>query len=96
MVNSLHGRFAGADMRKQLDSMRQAAMERAMDRDYDLARGHLGHEADTYGFEKDKGDTAETLGWVNIGLSGLEGYAEMMNKRKEAKQKISLASLYKK
>ncbi len=41
---------------------------------------------DIYDFEKDQHGTAENIGWANIGLSGLRGYADMKNKKKISRQ----------
>ena len=102
LVDELLGLYADADMRKQLGAMRQASTDKAMDRSYELSRdrldlaGELGGSRldmneDVLDFEKDQHDTAETLGWLNIGASGLRGYADMKNRKKMAKQWNSLA-----
>ena len=82
LVNSLHGRYADADMRKQLNSMRQAAMNKRMDRSLELSEGRLDLEKDAMDFGEGQNQTAENLGWANIALSGLTGYADMKNRKK--------------
>lgn len=82
LVNSLHGRYADADMRKQLNSMRQASMNKRIDRDLELANERLDLKEDAVDFRGDQNKTAENLGWANIALSGLTGYADMKNKKK--------------
>jgi hypothetical protein len=47
-------------------------------------RQALAEEEFDYG--KDAADTAQNLGWANIGLSGLFGYQGMRDKKKEAQR----------
>ena len=82
LVNELHGLYADADMRKQLGAMRQASMDKRMDRSLELGEGRLGMTEDIYDFQKGQYKTAENLGWGNIALSGLAGYADMQHKKK--------------
>ena len=96
LVNQLHGRFADADMRKQLSSMRQASMNKRMDRDVELSEKSLDLRKDAIDFRGDQGQTAENLGWANIALSGLSGYADMKNRKKLGKSLQDFAELYKK
>jgi hypothetical protein len=107
LVNELHGRYADADMRKMLGAMNQASRNKQMDRRYELGRGRLdldkelggkrlSQKEDIYDFEKDQYKTAENLGWGNIALSGLTGYADMRNRKKLSKDFLGLISMYKK
>ena len=105
LVNELHGRYADVDMRKMLGAMNQASRNKQMDRSYELGRGRLdlstesgrkglGMKEDIYDFEKDQYKTAENLGYANIALSGLTGYADMRNRKKLSKDVLSLISMY--
>ena len=85
LVNELHGIYADVDMRKQLAAMNQASRSKQMDRHYDLSKERLGMREDIQDFEKDQLKTAEGLGWGNIALSGLSGYADMYHKKKQSK-----------
>jgi hypothetical protein len=91
LVNELHGLYADQDMRKQLGAMKQATMNKRMDRDVALGERRLGMKQDAYDFEKDQSKTAENLGWGNMALSGLAGFADMQNRKKHAKNIEGLA-----
>ena len=95
MIDELASAYADADMRKQLMAMKSAAIGKSQERALELGRERLetGRELsegqydlrkDIYRHDKDMSDTAEILGWGNIGLSGLLGYGDMKHKKKMA------------
>ena len=105
LVNELSGMYAGDDMRKQLNAMRQATVDKAHDRSYEMGRDRLdlsrtlgegGLDLTRKGIDYAKGeaDTAENLGYLNIGLSGLAGISDMHYKKKQTKLLESLASKF--
>ena len=96
LVNELSGIYAGADMQKQLQAMRLASDVKRMDRHADLSerrfdlsstlrQGEHDLKQEAYKVNKDEMQTAENLGWANIGLSGIAGYSDMKYKKKQAK-----------
>jgi len=46
-------------------------------------------------FAKDEANKAETIGYLDVGVSGLSGLADLKEKKNRAKQLRSLASYYK-
>ena len=97
LIDEMHGMYADADMRKQLDAMRQSTIDTSRTRAYELAKerqdfaGNIGTQKlnmaqDEYDFDKSQNKTAEMLGYGNIGLAGLRGYADMVNRKKLAGQ----------
>ena len=105
LIDQMHGMYADADMRKQLNAMRQSTVDTSRTRAYELAKdrqelsGELGTRRldmaqDAYKFDKDQNKTAEMLGYGNIGLAGLSGYADMVNRKKLSGQLSSLIDLY--
>ena len=105
LIDEMHGMYADADMRKQLNAMRQSTVDTSRTRAYELAKdrqelsGELGTRRldmaqDAYKFDKDQNKTAEMLGYGNIGLAGLSGYADMVNRKKLSGQLSSLIDLY--
>ena len=123
LVDELDGMYADKDMKKQLQSMRDATTSKRMDRRAELGRsrldlsgelgrgrldlrGELGRKrldlnqltgqqgldmrSNVYDFEKDQNDTAELLGYGNIALSGLRGYADMQYRKKLADELTGL------
>ena len=86
LIEELHGIYADVDIRKQLGAMRQATMGKRMDRSVSMASERMGMAEDVLDFEKGQHKTAEMLGWGNIGLSGLRGYADLLNKKKLTKE----------
>ena len=105
LVNELSAMYAGEDMQKQLTAMRQASTDKARDRSYEMGRGRLDLSR-TLGegeldlaregikYAKDEADTAETLGYLNIGLSGVSGLSDIHHKKKQTKLLESLASKF--
>ena len=93
LVNELHGLYADADMRKQLGAMRQAAQNKRMDRSLELSGGRLGLREDAFDMQMGQNRTAENLGWGNIALSGLTGYADMQNRKKLGRSLDRIAGL---
>jgi len=103
LVNELHGLYADADMRKQLQAMRIAAADKQRDRNYELSRerldlagelgrGRQGMAEDAYDFQKGQNRTAENLGWGNIALSGLRGYGDMKYRKKLSEELRGLSA----
>ena len=101
LVDELAGLYAGADMQKQLQSMRIASDvkegERAenlaskrLDLSGELGRRRLGMAERDIDYSEGANRTAEMLGWGNIGLSGLSGYLNMRDKKKQAARTQSL------
>jgi len=94
LIDELSGIYADADMKKQLSAMRSASIGKEQERSLELGRerldlsrseGRYDLAKDRYRHEKDMSDTAEILGWGNIGLSGLTGYGDMKHKKKMTK-----------
>jgi hypothetical protein len=106
LVNELGGIYAGADMQKQLQAMRIASDVKRQDRHADISerkfdlsstlrQGEFDLAEDAYKNNKSDMRTAENLGWGNVALSGLTGYANMRHKKKQSKTLADIAtSLY--
>jgi hypothetical protein len=105
LVDELSGLYAGADMQKQLQAMRFATQKKAQEdttrlrsQSLDLSkelrgRGQALSEKE-FDYAKDQADTAQLYGWGNIGLSGLSGYLNMRDKKREAQRWKTLAEQY--
>ena len=96
LIDELSGMYAGEDMRKQLQSMKIASGVKEQDRNVDmtgrkidlnetLRQGEFDLDKKAYKNTKDELNTAENLGYLNIGLSGLTGLGAMHQKKKKAK-----------
>ena len=105
LISELDSVYADKDMKDQLAAMRAAAVEKEQDRRYDLAKegfefskqmgeADLSMAKDAIKYGKNQNDTAENLGYWNMGLSGLFGATDLMKKRNMAKKYKSLAELY--
>ena len=101
LIGELDSLYADRDMKEQLRAMDAAALGKERDRQYDLSKerfefskkmgeADLGMAKDARSFMKDSQKTAENLGWANVGLSGLFGVSDMMEKRKKANRYESL------
>ena len=105
MIDELGSVYADADMQKQLAAMKSAAIGKSQERALELggerlaakrelSEGRYDLRKDTYEHQKDMSDTAEILGWGNIGLSGLVGYGDMKHKKKMTKLYQGLMDKY--
>jgi len=105
LIDELDAMYAGQDMKNQLQAMRSAALEKERDRRYNLAKESFDYQKqmgeteldmakDAQKYAKNQMKTAQNLGWANVGLSGLFGASDLMNKRGMAKKYKSLAEIY--
>ena len=76
------GRLALGEKRLAFDKQRADAR-------YDLA-------GEKFDIGKDDSATAQNIGWVNLGVSGLQGYNELKEKKRKAKRDEDLASIFRK
>jgi len=79
--------YANQEMRQYLQGIRLANDRTARDRDYSLRT----RDAD---WRKDQADKAQKVGWANVGIGGLAGIGDYMNKRKETKHLKTLAGIW--
>ena len=61
---------------------------------YGMNQQRLGMDRDRYDIYSDDSDMAQKLGWANIGVSGLQGYNELQNKKRMEKRYKGLESLF--
>ena len=84
--------FASEEMRNKLMLMKMGyekergkkshkLAKRRLDTSMDLQRRGLDIEEGYVDYLGDRADTANMLGWGNIGISGLRGYAELQDKQ---------------
>lgn len=85
LVNEWDGLWGGKESEKQLQAMRIASGVRGQEGSLALSRRDLDLSHKNVDFMKDSADTAEMLGYANIGLSGFMGYQDMRQKKKYAK-----------
>jgi len=99
--------FADQDMRNRLALMNLEARKLSQTRDIDLREKQMAlnkQRADQnynlaqnqMDFSKDEADTAENLGWFNIGTGALGGLGELAQKKRQEKMYRGLADLYSK
>lgn len=84
MIDDLTGMYAGADMQRQLQAMRQASVEDERESRLDLMQGRHDLAKKQYEHQEDVDRTAEILGYANIPLAALSGYGDMKSKKKMA------------
>ena len=94
LVDQLSGMYADRDMQRQLQAMRIASEGKQRERDVRLAEAQQNISQESFKNQRDANRLATNLGWANIGLAGLRGYADLVNKRKIAGQLSDLATLY--
>lgn len=94
LINELQGRYAGEEMRKELDAMQLAATEKERQRNLATNERRLALREKGLDLDKSSGKTAETLGYLNIGSRGLFGLADLKRKRNYATQLRNLAQRY--
>ena len=94
--------YADQEMRQYLLGARDAADQLNRDRSYKLSQDRLAYRTrrsesalslkeDEQDWQKGQAKKAQGLGWLNIGVSGLAGVGDYMDKRRQIKHNRTLA-----
>ena len=96
LIDELGGLYAGEDMQKQLQAQRIALQGEVQDKSLELGEKDVALSRKNLKYMKKSGKTAEALGYADIGISGLAGYADMRRKQQETDFYKSLIDRYSK